>query len=383
MEKCLVILTPSFYDPQIKRLKIGGLETYVKDLALVGQLAGRKVKVFQLVSRECKLQTIVDSNFEIVLWPSPREVWLKSVFQKVFESIYSKYNNQDTVFILATDQMGIRAKFDNVICIQHGVAFDIPGYMIGGFWKRAHSLQFLNKMLRCIKNVKRFYNTKHTVCVDYNYYNWFRTLGTIYPDYKMEVVPNYASKKISRDDFIRKINSRQEKKRILFARRFVDYRGAILFAEVVKRVLRSRNDVMFTFAGSGPLEDYLRSFFEGEEFVTFTSFSAENSVQFHVDYDIAVVPTIFSEGTSLSLCEAMAAGCFPIATHVGGMTNMILNGYNGFLVAPELTSLEVGLSMALDMGREQFDEISFHAYETATAAFSYERWQSDWKRILM
>lgn len=378
----LVIVTSSFYDFEKKAIKIGGVETYIMDLALLGIKSGAEVFVYLLESSRTCFQTDEYEGIKIIALPFAKKLF-KSGNQVLFDRIFSEQNGPQTKFVIATDQMDIKCKADNVIAIQHGIAFDIPGYLIGGLWGKTKTLQLVNKLLRCLRNVQRFYRTRNTVCVDYNYYSWFRTIGTIYPEFSMNVIPNYASDIISKEEFEKKQAKQQQMKKVLFARRFVDYRGALLFAEVVDRILTEREDVEFTFAGNGPLESTLKSKFKGNKRVNFTSFTAKDSVQFHKQYDIAVVPTIFSEGTSLSLCEAMASGCYPIATHVGGMTNMILDGFNGSLVYPSFEGVYNALVGALSMTKKSFDNIVINSYNTALYAFNKESWEKKWLKVLM
>jgi glycosyltransferase involved in cell wall biosynthesis len=115
----------------------------------------------------------------------------------------------------------------------------------------------------------------------------------------------------------------------------------------------------------------------------FTTYSSSNSMIFHKDFDIAVVPTIYSEGTSLSLIEAMAAGCFPIATHVGGMTNILLDSYNGILTYPSEASLYNSLTKVLNMESHSFNIIVNNAYCSAAASFSLTKWKESWKSFLL
>ena len=107
-------------------------------------------------------------------------------------------------------------------------------------------------------------------------------------------------------------------------------------------------------------------------------FRSSESVLFHYNFDIAVVPTIFSEGTSLSLCEAMASGCFPIATHVGGMTNMLIDGYNGKLVYPSEGMLYKAIVDVLSLDKKDFCQIVLNAYATVQKSFSKEKWTLEW-----
>ena len=372
--KNVIILTPSLIDFLSGDLKIGGLETYIKDLALLCKNAGYNVLIYQS-SSDCTVEGLLD---DISVYPFSD----KQSYQESFDSLYAQYNDAETIFIIATDQLDIKSKASNVISIQHGIAFDIPGNLIGGFWGRSSLLQHMNKFLRCIKNMLRLYNTKNTVCVDYNYYNWFRTLGTISEDRNVTVIPNYTSNYLSEDALENKLFAPHSKKKIVFSRRFVEHRGTLMFANVVRRLLSQRDDVDITFAGSGPLEGVVRQMFAGDERVHFSSFNAAETIAFHREFDVAVVPTIFSEGTSLSLCEAMAAGCLGVSTYVGGLTNILIDHYNGFMCAPSEDSLYSALVKVLDLPHTQFKEITYRGYYTVRNGFSHELWCEKWLQVL-
>lgn len=378
--KQLVLISYPIFDFQNKKLNIGGIQTYMRDLAFLGKKLNYNVYIYQIDVLAFEEKKIEIEGIEIISIPSRRS-FFKSYNQNAFDLIYKRHSDSGTKFVVATDQMDIKSNDTNVITIQHGIAFDIPGYMIPGFWGKINTLQKINKLLRCLKNIQRFYNTKHTVCVDYNYYNWFRTFGTIYPGSNMSVITNYARESISEYELEKKLSKGKHIKKILFARRFVDYRGTILFSNIVEKLLKEFSNIEITFAGSGPLEMYLKEKFSNETKVYFTSFRSEDSIAFHTSYDIAVVPTIFSEGTSLSLCEAMAAGCFPIATHVGGMTNMILDGYNGLMASPTEKSLYKVIRNCLQLPQEQFNQIVLNAYKSSSIAFSKSVWEDKWTEI--
>lgn len=372
--KRVIIITPSLIDFSSGKLKIGGLETYIKDLALLCKNAGYNVLVYQSSTNDNSISYLDDI--------SVYSFSDKKSYQESFDCLYKQYSASETIFIIATDQLDIKSKASNVISIQHGIAFDIPGNLIKGFWGRNRILQHINKFLRCIKNVLRLYNTRNTVCVDYNYYNWFRTLGTISEDRNVTVIPNYTSNYLSSSALENKLSSSHPVKKIVFARRFVEYRGTLMFANVVRRLLSQRDDIDITFAGSGPLEGTIKQMFAGNECVHFSSFNSADTIEFHKDFDIAVVPTIFSEGTSLSLCEAMASGCLGVSTHVGGLTNILIDHYNGFLCAPSEDSLYSTLVDVLDLPHAQFQEIVIRGYHTVRNGFSYELWCKKWLKVL-
>lgn len=365
----VVIISSPIYDFKSGCLKIGGVETYVYDLSHILKLKGFETCIYQL--DDVDEQIVIDGV--LIRARKKRKSKLSKSYQILFEEVYKKEN----VYILATDQLGIKSLSTNVIAIQHGIAFDIPGDMLPGFWHKKQILQAINKLLRCYKNVWRFNNTCNTVCVDYNFYNWYKTLSTIPLKHKVKIIPNYSSSSITEDELMSKLNS-SSRRRIIFARRFVDYRGTLLFLNVAQRILKEFSNIHITFAGDGPLKNIISQTFCGDKRVEITSFVCTNAVQFHYNYDIAVVPTIFSEGTSLSLCEAMAAGCFPIATHVGGMTNMIFDGYNGRLIYPSEQDLYETLCNVLTLNKSEFNKIVMNAYSVAKSAFSREIWGEKW-----
>lgn len=373
--KQICIFCSSFLNPHSGQLLIGGVQTYISSLCLLGKEKGYSVTVFQLESN-------TDANY---VYNDARVIICqvtRAQTQKYFDKIYKQYNSLETIFIVITDQMSISSKSANVITIQHGIAFDIPGEYISGLWGKNKLMHHINKLLRCIKNVTRFYKSANTVCVDYNFYNWFRTIGTIYPNKKVKVIPNYSSSWITEEELASKFSNKSSIKRILFARRFYDYRGTILFSNVVDRLLNKYSNIEVTFAGSGPLENYIKQKFSSQECVKISSFNANDSISYHKQYDIAVVPTIFSEGTSLSLIEAMSAGCFPIATHVGGMTNIVLDGYNGILCSPDEDSLYRSLVKVVEMGDQEFNSIVENAYRSSIKAFSLDIWKQKWSEFI-
>lgn len=370
-----VILCSPIYDFKERKFTIGGIQTYFRDLAEVFLSNGYDT-ILTMIREEYDTyeETIVD-NIKIQKYPA-MHLFGRFNMQMVFDHIYKRFNNSETIFIIDSDQRNIKSKESNVITIQHGIAFDVPGNMIAGFWGRSVFLQRINKLIRCLKNVNRLNYTKNTVCVDYNYFNWFRTLSTINSNIK--IIPNYSSSYLPKEEAVAKISQIQKPLNIVFARRFVDYRGTLIFKDVVDRLLSEGYNFTVTFAGTGPLYEQIKSHFANIKQVYFSSFDSKDTISFHQKFDLAVVPTIYSEGTSLSLCESMCAGCIPVATHVGGMTNMILDGFNGFLCYPSSIGLYKCLKKVLEMSNEDLQMIANNAYCSAVTAFSKDKWAKEW-----
>jgi len=105
-------------------------------------------------------------------------------------------------------------------------------------------------------------------------------------------------------------------------------------------------------------------------------------LEIHKDKHIAVVPTVGSEGTSLSLLEAMSAQCAVVCTNVGGITNIVLNNYNGKIVnAGDVDQLYQAIKELID-NPESRERLAKTGYETVKYAFSYERWVNQWSEVI-
>ena len=372
----IILTTSRTFDVVAKRQIVGGVQTYTRDLCLLSIAKGYKAIMFELDDVLLSAKGVFDGiEYHVInKQGKTNQYW--------FNQIYKEKNSSESIFVIATDQMDIKTDAKNVITIQHGIAFDCP--IEEGFWSKTRILQYTNKLMRSIKNVQRMNRSRNTVGVDYNYYNWYRTLGMIYPEKKFTVIPNYSSGCINEDALAQKLSEYGAKnyRKVVFARRFCSYRGTLLFANCVERLLPLYPDVEFTFAGDGELREEIERRFKDNNRVHITKFEAPESIAFHRQFDIAVVPTIFSEGTSLSLLEAMSAGCFPIATHVGGMTNILLDHYNGLLCYPDEEGVYKAMVEALEMSDSTFKSMVNNAYRSATEAFSLKQWQKRWSDVI-
>jgi len=96
--------------------------------------------------------------------------------------------------------------------------------------------------------------------------------------------------------------------------------------------------------------------------------------------DIALVPTVASEGTSLSCLEAMACGNTVVATNVGGLPELVTDGLNGLLIEPTTESLDRALRRLLT-DPELRQRLSRNAVQTAQA-YHKRIWVERWREVL-
>jgi glycosyltransferase involved in cell wall biosynthesis len=91
--------------------------------------------------------------------------------------------------------------------------------------------------------------------------------------------------------------------------------------------------------------------------------------------DVVIIPSLFSEGTSLSALEAMACGKSVVASNIGGINDIIINGYNGFLVSPNVKEFAKAITL-LYLDEELRKAISTEALKIAHKVYNKDRWRN-------
>jgi glycosyltransferase involved in cell wall biosynthesis len=87
---------------------------------------------------------------------------------------------------------------------------------------------------------------------------------------------------------------------------------------------------------------------------------------------MAIVPTLWSEGTSLACVEAVAAGLPVVCSPVGGLGNLIMPGFNGTITHPEPQSLADAIA---GIWRSGDWERMHHNCLSMRRALGIERWK--------
>jgi len=372
------ILYNKFYDLDGKDLLIGGIETYLLNLARVCQDLKLDTTIYQWSNQAFKknLDGLQIRGIPVCTLANKKRK------QAIYKVVSAEIDMEKDILIFGADHISVPTKNPRHISIQHGISCDLPVKYFTSRKILKYGWGAKLKKMQSVRIHKRYFeNCLNTVCVDYNFMNWYRTIVTEEPkDHRIWVIPNFSE--IAPVDQVQQRNFKSKVVRILFARRFVQMRGTRLMIGAIDYLLSKYSNVYFTFAGQGPEEEYLRGRFFSENRVSFTKYMPDEVLDILFDHDIAVVPSVASEGTSLSVAEAMATGCPVVASAVGGITNMIIDRYNGMLVMPNVESLCEGLE-SLITDSELRRRIGTRAYETAREAFSLTQWKKSWQNVLM
>lgn len=122
---------------------------------------------------------------------------------------------------------------------------------------------------------------------------------------------------------------------ILVPRRLVPKNGVKYAIKAIQNL--DADHVKLLIAGSGPMEKELRSLSGTDKRIEFLgNINHEEIGEYYTLSDIVIIPSVTShdiqEATSLSMLEGMACGKIVICSDIGGMSEVVKHGINGFLV---------------------------------------------------
>ena len=100
----------------------------------------------------------------------------------------------------------------------------------------------------------------------------------------------------------------------------------------------------------------------------------------YADLDVFVVSSD-NEGTPVSAIEAMAAGCPVVATHVGGLPDLIIDQKTGRLVPAKDVEALAGAVLDLLCSPETLRELGKNAMEDIRRRFTKKRLIRDMDRL--
>ncbi|MCF6296515.1 MAG: glycosyltransferase family 4 protein [Flavobacteriaceae bacterium] len=356
-------------------ISIGGIQNYLISLSKVFMNKGYEVVIYQTANSDFKLvhNQVLIKGFKTNNKHSPK---------KQVKEVYNRTKNKiqlDDIIIWGTDKVALKIKHQKSIAIQHGVSFDYIVYHDLKFSNlfRTNTFGFIYKILQNRKAAKQFLTCKNIVCVDYNYLNWIRTYLPRKLSENAYTIPNFSKTTNQKN----RIHQDLSIIKILFARRFEEIRGVDIMIDIIKQISKKYDHVEFTICGEGSLKTKIINKLKSYQKVTISQFEIGQAEEINLNHHLAIIPSHGSEGTSLSLLEAMAAGAVPIASNVGGLTNIIINGFNGYLVNPNSIDFITTLSKLIETPQNLI-EVSQNAKKTVEGGFSFNQWSNSWLEVI-
>jgi len=139
-----------------------------------------------------------------------------------------------------------------------------------------------------------------------------------------------------------------EKPRILFIGRLIEWKGVEILIRAMAVVIRKKPQAILSIVGDGPERyklEYLAKDLGISQNVQFLGRVSDSALEeLYSEASVFVLPSrehmgMVMEGLGMVLLEAMARGVPVIGSATGGITDIIKDGENGFLVPPENTEI--------------------------------------------
>lgn len=168
---------------------------------------------------------------------------------------------------------------------------------------------------------------------------------------------------------------------VLCARRWAPTKGVIYFVKALKDILSKHSNVRFLISGNEyygypEYRKEVMSFLEDQDVrpsVTLLGDIPHTEIQRHYQIsDVVVLPSLM-EATSLSGLEAMSCGKPLLGTNVGGIPEIVEDGKNGYLVAPESAKEIADTLVEMLNNRDRLCKMGDYGRHLAVEKFSWNQ----------
>jgi len=180
------------------------------------------------------------------------------------------------------------------------------------------------------------------------------------------------------------VNDRFRKLNRVAERKYIGYIGRLAPEKNIDNLITGAKELglknKLIIAGGGQSFDEIKNLCEREK-VKFVGKLPHKEIPKHMnELKILILPSK-NEGFPKIITEAMACGTIVLSTDVGGISDVIEDGENGFLIpSPSVNSIVSGLKRILN--RADLDLISKSAVKTINTKFSYNRAVNGYKKLL-
>lgn len=152
----------------------------------------------------------------------------------------------------------------------------------------------------------------------------------------------------------------------------IEIKGFEYYIKAANKVSK-KFPIEFRLYGEGPLHNTLETLSKGN--VKFMGFNENIIEELYDSVDIVVVPTIIPEALPLVLIEAKSVGIPAIVTNLGGQSEIVRDGVDGFLVpVADSLSIKQCIEMMVE-DRDLYNRLAEEAYQSVSL-FDYNFFKS-------
>jgi polysaccharide pyruvyl transferase CsaB len=355
----VAILTNQLLDWFTREPRFGGGERYCMTLSSLLRELGFEVTIFQAAA-----QAFESDYYGLPVIALPGTASYSEFQYGLGDAFHERTGDYDyVIYNLPEYASGTMRPGALLIC--HGIWFDHNNYAPPIAFRTPEWFDHL---------YRSFSRPARVVSVDTNSINTIRVLWPELTD-RMMYIPNW----VDTDVFTPPPARADGQLTVVFPRRSQINRGSRILADILRDI---DYQCRFWWVGEGDAEDtqIIKDLATRDPRLEYFAASFEEMPGYLRQADIAAIPTIACEGTSLAALEALASGAAVVATNVGGLPDLIQPDVNGLLVEPNAKAIAAAVSFLIENPEER---ARLQAAGPVTARhFSHAVWGRRWTRLL-
>jgi glycosyltransferase involved in cell wall biosynthesis len=165
----------------------------------------------------------------------------------------------------------------------------------------------------------------------------------------------------------------QYDKMVLFTGRLTEHKGVEYLIKAARQI---KAEVII--AGDGPERKYLENLIlkyklTNVHMVGYFSHKLDTINDFYLRANAYVAPSVWNEPLGLVILEAMVNKTPVVVSRKGGVTTLVKDGYNGFLIRPRSPKLIVEKVNLILQNEDLAKKMGENAYKTVTKKFNWNK----------
>lgn len=354
------IVNFNFFDWDGERVFAGGAERYVLELARLIDALGAQPRIVQNAHRHFSR---VYREVPVVGVPATDSMDLVRM-----SAGFADWVGDAALVIASPVELATHLRtVAPVIGINHGIHWDYPNNRL-----EVHDAGIERRVIEAVRACR--------ICVgvDTNFGNWLRCLDAEAAS-RVRYVPNF----VDLDVFRPPVKRFDGPLTVLFPRRLCEERGFRNLVAAFDRLLPRHPSLTLEICGAGPADDEaIAQAFVAQHpgRVLWSRPDLDEMPSVFGRSHIVLIPTVFAEGTSLACLEAMATHNAVIATAVGGLPNLVIDGFNALIAGGRVEDL-VDAVERLAADRALLARLAQNGL-TLAPAFARDRWAARWNDVL-
>lgn len=199
--------------------------------------------------------------------------------------------------------------------------------------------------------------------------------------YKDKLLP-YGARFIETSSYTIKKKLDKRKNMVGYIGRLRKEKGVVEFVEAIYMIQKEGYDVEFLIGGDGDLLDFVnREKTEKHLRIMVTGFiKPENMPDLLNELKILILPT-YSEGLPTIILEAMACGSIILATHIGAISDLIIDGETGFILEDNSPKC-IANNIIKILNYPNIERIVYNARMLVEAEYTYDAAVNRYKEVL-